>query len=236
MREVRGGFCSLSCILFVHCIVLAGVRRIFNVFIFARRRHLSTVLSTAVNDADFNTNSNWLGRCSRQKETTATAKLCKWCRNSPRLIVTVKRLILLNNTFYIGLRVGQKDKDTNRRRSLTTVESTYRGELSPPLLLPSPISFLHSPPSPPWKQAPEIQFTGYREQCWKLECHQAGYAAEPQPKSNSVHFSLKMWHVTSGGNSLIFSWESTNKISCSFHCWGHSQQTTTFRGVFRIWS
>ena len=154
MREVRGGFCSLSCILFVHCIVLAGVRRIFNVFIFARRRHISTVLSTAVNDADFNTNSNWLG-CSRQKETTATAKLCKWCRNSPRRIVTVKRLILLNSTFYIGLGVGQKDKDTNRRRSLTTVGSTVAN--SPPSSyhrpFPSFLPLLHPIGSRPLKSS-----------------------------------------------------------------------------------
>ena len=64
---------------------------------------------------------------------------------------------------------------------------------SPPLPLP-PFSLLFpSPVPPPCREAvPQIQLGGLGERC-KLPT--AGSGAEPQPKSNLVHFSLKIRHL-----------------------------------------
>ena len=44
----------------------------------------------------------------------------------------------------------------------------------------------------------------------------SGVRAEPKPKSNLMHFSLKIWHLVA--TILMTSWESTDQISCSLRC------------------
>jgi len=62
-------------------------------------------------------------------------------------------------------------------------------------LLYPPLPFPFLPSFPPLEVGPKFSYRGVshgeRQRC-KLH---SGVWAEPQPKSNSVHLSLKMWHL-----------------------------------------
>jgi len=86
-----------------------------------------------------------------------------------------------------------------------------------PFPFPSlPIPFIYPPPLhfplPLRSMLPKIQL-------WVLgeRCNRTGSGAEPQPKSNLVHFGLKIWHLVA--TILMISWKYIDQISCSLHCY-----------------
>jgi len=86
------------------------------------------------------------------------------------------------------------------RHGVLWIRGAWRGGVSsPPLTLPSPTPSLPSPPLPL-----EVgSLNAARGSGGAYSAHPAGSGAEPQPKLNLVHFSLKIWHLVAT-NLVIF--------------------------------
>ena len=82
-----------------------------------------------------------------------------------------------------------------------------------PFLSPSPLLPPSSLPLAPLRTRPWNPARGLGS----AVSSPAGCGAETKSKSNLVYFSLKIWHLVT--TILIISWESTDQISCSLHCY-----------------
>jgi len=142
--------------------------------------------------------------------------VCRMCcvfRLDHKFLQVAKKLLNASNFYGLDWHLHRfavfvKIRGVNPPKSMTQ-PSPF---LHPPSLLLFFLFFPFSFPSLPFLSLPlevgppQIQLGGLGS----AVTSPAGSGAEAQPKSDLVHFSLKIWHLVA--RILIISWESTDQI------------------------
>ena len=90
---------------------------------------------------------------------------------------------------------------------LLSLPSPFLSFPSPPFLLPFPLPF----PSLPLEVGP------YKGVWGSTVSSPAGSGAEPQPKSNFVHFSFKIWHLVAANLMIFLRLKLPNSVQFKHH-------------------